>query len=118
MKLTIARTTGIAVLASSRNSNTAFIAAGLLTAGDFATKFAAIESVVPARRDLLALKPTDDYYPVFYSSALYGKSWLDPSSKNTDDIFRNMVESVISGTMTVEGAIADANNKLNLLLSR
>ncbi|MEK7219348.1 MAG: extracellular solute-binding protein [Patescibacteria group bacterium] len=117
-KLTVSHTTGIAILASSRNFNTAFIAAGLLATGDFASKFAALEGVAPARRDLLATPPPNSFSPVFYSSAFYAKSWLDPSPRNTNDIFRRMVDSVLSNTLNVEGAVSDADNKLNLLLQR
>ncbi|MDO8659876.1 MAG: extracellular solute-binding protein [Candidatus Parcubacteria bacterium] len=117
-KLTLSHTTGVAILASSRNFNTAFIAASLLATGDFAKKFAALEGVAPARRDLLSSAPPDSFSPVFYNSAFYAKSWLDPSPKNTDDIFRTMVDSVLSNTLNVQSAVSDANNKLNLLLSR
>jgi ABC-type glycerol-3-phosphate transport system substrate-binding protein len=116
LKLTASHVTGIAILSSSQNSATALTAASLLATGNFAAKFATAQGVAPARRDLLSLKPTDSYFPIFYSSALYAKSWLDPSPQNTDDIFRNMIDGVLSHSMTVAGAISDANNKLNLLL--
>ena len=115
-KLTGARVTGIAILSSSKNFNTAFTAAGLLSGGDFASKFAIAEGVAPARRDLLKIKPTDAYSPIFYDSALYARSWLDPSPNGTDNIFRNMVDGVLSNNVTVENAISDANSKLGLLL--
>ena len=116
-KLTGARVTGIAVLSSSKNFNSAFTAAGILSTGDFAAKFARATGVVPARRDLLLRKPvTDPYSPIFYDSALYARSWMDPSSLDTNNIFRRMVEAVLSNSLTPEAAISDANSKLNLLL--
>ncbi len=116
-KLTGARVLGVAVLSSSKNFNTAFTAASVLATGSFATKFAGATGVVPARRDLLLSKPTTDAYsPIFYDSALYARGWLDPSSKGSSDIFRRMVESVLSNSMTSQSAITDANSKLNLLL--
>ncbi len=87
-----------------------------MATGDFATKFALATGTAPARRDLLKVKPADAYSPIFYDSALFAKSWLDPSSKSTDAIFRNMVDGVLSGNMSVENAIADASAKLDLLL--
>ncbi|MFA6523912.1 MAG: extracellular solute-binding protein [Candidatus Paceibacterota bacterium] len=117
-KLTSARVTGIAISAFSKNLNTAFTAAGLLSSSDFASKFANALGVAPARRDLLAIKQTDAYLPTFYSSALYSRSWLDPSSNDTDNIFRGMVEGVLSNNMTVENAVRDASAKLSLLLAR
>ena len=87
-----------------------------MATGDFASKFANALGVPPARRDLLALKPTDAYSPVFYNSALYAKSWLDPSASGTDDIFRTMIDGVLSNSMTPDDAIRDASSKLDLLL--
>lgn len=117
-KLTGAHVTGIALLSSSKNFNTAFTAASLLATGDFASKFASALGVAPARRDLLAVKPKDAYSPIFYNSALYARSWLDPSPKDTDDIFRRMVDAVLSNTMTAGDAIRDASAKLSLLLAK
>ena len=117
-KLTGAQVTGIAILASSKNFSTAFTAASLLSSGNFASKFAIAEGIAPARRDLLSLKQIDAYSPIFYNSALYARSWLDPSQKDTDNIFRNMIDKVLSNDLTTLNAISDANGKLNLLLSR
>jgi ABC-type glycerol-3-phosphate transport system substrate-binding protein len=115
-KLTGARVVGLAVSASSKNINTAFLAANLMAMSDFASKLAGATGVAPARRDLLAIKPEDAYSPIFYSSALYAQSWLDPSPKDTDAIFGGMVNAVLSGSMPVTEAIKDANAKMSLLL--
>lgn len=115
-KLTGARVTGLAILASSKNLNTAFLAASKLALGDFAAKFALATGVAPARRDLLSVKPTDAYSPIFYDSALYAKSWLDPSSADTNNIFSGMINNVLSGNMSVTDAVRDADSKMQLLL--
>jgi ABC-type glycerol-3-phosphate transport system substrate-binding protein len=117
-KLTGARVTGIALLSSSKNFNTAFVAASLMSTGDFASKFAGATGMAPARRNLLQTKPTDAYSPIFYDSALYSRSWLDPSARETDTIFRLMIEAVLSNVMTPAEAIRDASSKLSLLLLR
>jgi len=114
-KLTYGKVSGIAISSFSKNFNTAFTAASLLATGDFAGKFADATFVAPARRDLLAVKKTDSFYPLFYSSALFAKSWLDPSSSDTDNIFRVMVDGVLSNNMTTDNAIKDASTKLGLL---
>lgn len=116
LKLTKARVSGLALLSASKNFNTAFTAAQLLATGDFALELALAQGVAPARRDLLKVKQTDSYYPIFYDSALFSRSWLDPSSKDTDDIFRRMIDGVLSSNMTPADAIADASSKLGLLL--
>src|SRR3989338_1444800 len=115
-KLTGARVTGLAISSFSKNFDTAFTAASLMTNGDFASKFAAALDTPPARRDLLATKPADAYSPIFYSSALYAKSWLDPSPEDTDNIFSGMVNAVLSNNLSVGDAVKDASSKLSLLL--
>jgi len=115
-KTTGARVTGIAISSFSKNLNTAVLAANLMATGDFASKFSTATGVPPARRDLLAIVPQDAYSPSFYSSALYGKSWLDPSPKDTDAIFSGMINAVISNNLSISDAIKDASSKLQLLL--
>jgi len=115
-KLTFAHTTGIAISSSSKNFNTAFIAANLMSNSDFASKFANALGIAPVRRDLLQVVPTDAYMSNFYTSAFFAKSWLDPSPKDTNNIFRNMVEKVLSNSMSAGEAVNDASAKLGLLL--
>jgi ABC-type glycerol-3-phosphate transport system substrate-binding protein len=115
-KLTGAHVMGIALMSSSKNFSTAFTAASLLATGDFASKLAIALGVAPARRDLLSIKPQDSYSPTFYDSALFARSWLDPSPTDTDDIFSRMIDGVLSNNMSVESAITDASSKLGLLL--
>lgn len=117
-KLTSGRVTGLAISSFSKNFNTAFTAASLMATSDFASKFTTALGVAPARRDLLAKKGADAYTPIFYSSALYARSWLDPSSKDTNNIFGGMVNAVLSNNMSVMDAIKDASSKLQLLLIR
>lgn len=117
-KLTSARVSGIAISAFSKNITTAVTAAGLMSAGDFASTLANALGVAPARRDLLQNIPKDAYSPSLYASALYARSWLDPSPKDTDNIFRGMVEGVLSNNMSPQNAIMDAASKMGLLLLR
>ena len=115
-KLTGAHVTGLAISSSSKNLTTAFTAASLMATGTFADSFAAATGVPPARRDLLAIKQDDAFSPIFYGSALYAKSWLDPSPKDTDNIFNGMIDAVLSNDMSPNNAVGDANSKLQLLL--
>ena len=117
-KLTSARVTGIAVSNFSKNLSTALTAASLLVTSDFASQYAIITQTPPARRDLLSQKMPDAFSPIFNSSALYARGWLDPSTADTDNIFRNMVEGTLSNNFTAAEAIKDAGAKLNLLLMK
>jgi ABC-type glycerol-3-phosphate transport system substrate-binding protein len=117
-KSTYAHVLGLSILASSKNLNTAFIAANQMATTDFASRFAMAINVAPARRDLLAARPSDAFSPIFYNSALFARSWLDPSPDDTNNIFRSMVEAVLANNLTPSEAIRDANAKLNLLLNK
>ena len=114
-KLTYAHVRGIAISSFSKNFTTAFTAASFMATGSFAGSYAKAINAVPARRDLLAVQQTDAYSPTFYSSGLFSSSWIDPATSDTDDIFRNMVNNVLSNNMTSLEAVKDANGKLNLL---
>ncbi len=117
-KSTFARVNGIAVSSFSKNFTAAFTAASLMATGSFAKDYADATGTIPVRRDLIAsTKPTDAYSPVFYSSALYARSWLDPAPTSTNDIFQKMIDGVLSNAMSTKEAIADAESKINLLLT-
>lgn len=115
-KATSAQVMGLAISSSSKNFNTAFTAASLMATSDFALKFTKALGITPARRDLLNVKPIDSYSPIFYNSALYARSWLDPSPKDTNNIFSVMINAVLSNNMSVADAIKDASTKMSLLL--
>ncbi len=117
-KLTSAKVTGVAVSIFSKNVETAFTAAGIMTSGSFAQNLSAKLGVAPARRDLLANIPNDSFSPTFYNSALFARSWLDPAPRETENIFQTMVESVLSNNRTLGEAISDAGARLGRLLIR
>ncbi len=117
-KATMAHVTGLAISAFSKNQNTAFIVLNQLTSGNFAAKLSQNLGVAPARRDLLNLKPNDAYFPVFYNSALFARSWLDPSPTDTDVIFSNMINGVLSNSLKARDAVSAAAGRLSLLLSK
>lgn len=117
-KLTAGKVTGIAVSNFSKNLGTALTAVSLLVTSDFASKYAEITQTSPARKDLLSVKMSDAFNPVFYTSALYARSWLDPSSVDTDKIFQNMVEGTLSNNLSADDAVRDAGAKMNLLLMK
>ena len=89
-----------------------------MSSGEFAKDFANALFIAPARRDLLNQRPTDAYFPHFYTSALIARSWLDPSPEDSNNVFRRMVDGVLSNTFTAKDAIGDANAKLQLLLTK
>jgi ABC-type glycerol-3-phosphate transport system substrate-binding protein len=118
-KATGARVTGVAILKSSQNINGAFAAVNAMALGDFARRFALAQAVAPARRDLLGAKPDEDAYsPIFYDSALYARSWLDPAPRDTEVIFQQMVDGVLSNSVTPAEALKNASTRLDFLFLR
>lgn len=107
---------GIAVLKGTRNLQTAFHAALILSGDDFVSSLANASGLPPARRDLLSEKPSDAFGALFYESALISDSWLDPNPAESKIIFQTMIENVLSGRSTIGQAIERARKELESLL--
>lgn len=116
-KTTFAKVSGLAMSNFSKNKPAATDALYSLVSGNFANTFSARQYLPPARRDLLGAQASDAYFPVFYSSALFAKSWMDPSYQDSDNIFRSMVEQILSNQRNSESSILSTNNRLNILLN-
>lgn len=109
---TVARLHGLAVMKSSKNQTTAFIAIRTLLNPENAERFAQVFDLPPVRRDLLANRPADAVKAVAYDSALRGKTWLDPRPEESDKAFRDMVEAMSSDRMTADNAAEFLNSRL------
>jgi len=117
-RTTMGRMSGIAVSKSTKNLNTSFISAGLMSQPTFALQLATALSLPPARRDLLAQPASGAYLPIFYSSALQSRSWLDPSVNVTDQIFGDMIQEIVSGRETTSSAVSRASDELGIILRK
>ena len=113
---TLGKVTGAAVLKASKNQTTAYWAVYELSGKDFAEELSRMSGLPPARRDLLASKPTDAAGSVFYDSALIARAWLDPNPQETSAIFTEMIENVVSGRSTISDAVSRAHRRLLDLL--
>ena len=114
--ITYARMHGLAVLKSSKNKVTAFVAVQRLLESEPSGQFAATYSLPPVRRDLLNKRPTDTTLSVFYDSAIQARTWLDPRPEESDKAFRTAVESVSSGRRDIAQSIIDLNDQLQSAL--
>lgn len=109
---------GLAVPKASQNINGAVSVAFILTSSDAISMISDAVSLAPIRRDLLATRPTDPFKSIFADATLQSRAWLDPDTKKTEDIFKNMIESVISGRSRISDAIQTADTELGNLLRR
>ena len=107
---------GLAISRGSKNIAGAFSVITNLIKSESLIYLNNVTGLPPVSRVLLAQDPLDPYQDVFYKSALSAKGFLDPNSDDTDLIFQDMVESVISGRRKLEQAVSWANAELEELI--
>lgn len=115
-EVTFARMHGFAVLKSSKNKKTAFVAVQRLLDPTFASEFTQSFNLPPVRRDLLAVPQTDTVNSVLYDSAIRARTWLDPRPEESDKAFSEAIESVSSGRENIEKSLTELDKSLESLL--
>lgn len=116
-KSTYASLTAVAFPKISKNSNSALIAISNFTKSAVLPELYDALSLPPVRREFLAQNPSGVYLPVFYKSALFAHSWIDPNPSGSSKIFKDMIENINSGISTPLSSMADASNQLDFLIS-
>ncbi len=115
-KTTYGELYGFSILKSSQNVIQAFSLLSLLIGSDSVSTLMQFIDVAPTRLDLISAKTADPAKTVFYNSALIAKGWIDPDSKQTDQIFQDMVENITTGKMDIQGSVSNASMKIDNLL--
>lgn len=116
-KVTYADVYALAIPRNAPNAQAAIAVAANLANGASTQNLIAPSGFAPMRRDLIAAnRNVGNFNPVIYDSALYSRSWIDFDSEETDRIFRNMAESVISGLSGPEDAVGNANTEIKTSL--
>ncbi len=98
----------LAVSKLSPNTNQATHAVYSFLDKDIWEKLQSNVSLPPASRDLLAKGNTDPFMSVFYKSAIQSRSWLEPDSERVSEIFKNMIESIVTGKKSISRSAIDA----------
>ena len=75
--------------------------------------FSQATGLASPRRDLLAEKTTDAYYGLLNKAAVMSKAWLEPDGEEVRRIFKDMVESVSSGSLSAGDSVRLAKNRLD-----
>ena len=75
--------------------------------------FSQATGLASPRRDLLAEKTTDAYFGLINKAAVMSKAWLEPDGGEVRRIFKDMVESVSSGSLSVGDSVRLAKNRLD-----
>ena len=108
---------GIAASNVSRKSADELIfGANFITSREAQEALGKVFYSAPARRDVLASPPDDQFKTVFYNSAVISRSWFDPDSEKTSIAFKNMVEFINKKEMNGTQALAYLKNQLLSLL--
>ena len=103
-----------AIPRASQNVQGAYAVANILASAENSQRFAVDLGMASPRRDVLAVKESDLYRNVIASSALIARSWLDPQPEESDTIFMQMVEDVVSNRARISDAVNDAIDRLLL----
>lgn len=111
-KITFGKMKGLGVLKASDNATTAYNVAVELAGADYAGKITKAIYLPSLRRDILSMGSGDPVLSVFDLSAIMSRAWFDPSSGKSESIFKDVIESVLSGRNSDTGAIGQAQIKL------
>lgn len=114
--LTFGKMDALIMSRQSQNPYGATVIANFLSAPFASAYFSKVNSTSSPRRDLLAEQSEDVLQEIFRTSALISRAWLDPRPAQTDEIFENMIESVISGRLRFSDAVSRANRELRVLI--
>lgn len=115
---TFGNITGIAILKASPNIVGSFRVASLLSSNPILEKLNEVTGLPPVSRQLLANVPGDSIQPIFYESALRSKAWLEPDSEKVDTVFRDMVEAITSGRLSIDRAVIEAQKEIEQQLKQ
>jgi len=109
---------GLTVARASKDQEAGWQLIAFLTDAPQAGEYLKNPGRPPARRDLIRELQNDRQLGVFARQALTAESWIQPDPAAVAAIFTKMIESVASGSRTSAEAVAEAEDRLNLLLTK
>jgi multiple sugar transport system substrate-binding protein len=117
-RVTFGEMTGVAIARTAANPQ------GALTVAEHLTGQAAISALAgkiflpPVRRDVVVDTSSNAAAATFVQSSLIARAWLDPAPTQSDAIFQNMIEEVLSGANLPAGAVAEGGQALAQVFSK
>lgn len=115
-RITSGNIIGLAVARGAKNPAGALAVAQKLTGPAAAAAVAQELELPPVRRDVRVDTSASAAAEVFVQSALMARSWADPNTSKTNEIFKVMIESVSSGRSTPEQSVFEASSAMRQLL--
>jgi multiple sugar transport system substrate-binding protein len=111
--ITFGRTYGFAIPLTTTNLQGAQMAVGILVSSTSSAAFAKDFRIASADRDVLDQSSKLSQDDAFIAhQALIAKNWVDPDPAQTDAIFRDMIETTVSGASTVSDSLSRADQKM------
>jgi multiple sugar transport system substrate-binding protein len=102
----------------TRNPSGAYAVAATLSGSAEQTAASAATGLAPTNLNALATLPADPNLAVSYREALYTSGWLSPAPTDTDTVFSDMINSVITGQSSPPAALTTAEESLTALLQQ
>ncbi len=117
-KLVLGRLLSVAAVRGGPKVNAAAAAAMAFSSAGPVSALSQALFLPPARRDLLSQAPADPALTIFYRAAILARAWPDPDPAGTKKIFETMIESVVTGRLRSNEAVAEGDRQLQALLQR
>jgi ABC-type glycerol-3-phosphate transport system substrate-binding protein len=114
--LTFANMMGLAISRTARNSVGALAVAQKLSSPVAATILSTQTGLPSVRRDTPLNTSANAAASVFVQSSLIARAWVDPNPGASNDIFKAMIESVVSGSLEPAQAVSEAAQSFQTLL--
>ncbi len=114
--MTFGRMTGLAIPRTAPNPSGAFTIVQKLTSQSEIAAMVQQTSLPPVRRDITVDTSGNAASAVFVQSALIAHAWDDVDPSATSDLFKSMVESVVSGASQPDAAVSESSLSLQALV--
>lgn len=113
---TFGKMNALSIAKGAKNVSGAYSIITKLTNDDSLKILSEYTNLPPVSRTLLSQIPANPYQEIFYRSALSSKAWLDPDPEETNNIFQNMIESILAGREKTSNAVRKAASEIRVLM--
>lgn len=103
-------------LKNSKNILNTYNVITYLTNTESSKKFIKYFDVAPVRKDVISIGTTDPVKDIGYKSALISRGWIDPDYEATDEIFKNMIENIVTGKLKNKESVDNAGIEIKKLV--
>jgi len=113
-RITYGRLYGFSIVKQSPNATADYAVISALTSASALAEWQTLTYLPPVTRSAIAAGTTDADMAIFYDGALISRGWLDPNPAGTESLWQTMVQSVVSGSDTVNDSVKTASDALDL----